>query len=221
MIRLERRLVSGRTVQIRLTDRGDGDFAVAAHGVDDRRRDLVDAPWTWLQQVHGSDVVLVETPAQYQGDQADGAATATGGAVLGVCTADCAPVVLLGDDAVAVVHAGWRGAVGGVVQAGVERLRELGGGPVSALIGPCIRPASYEFGPTDLDAVADRCGDEVRGLTAEGRPALDLVAVVRAACREQVESVTDLGHDTADSRWFSNRVRSEPGRQVTAAWIEP
>ena len=188
-----------------------------------RRAAVVDHPWTWLHQVHGADVVVVEHPGQHAGASADAAVTATSGAVLAVTTADCVPLVLVGDGAVGVAHAGWRGLVAGVVGATAAAMADLGAPPRRAVVGPCVRPACYEFGTDDLDVVAARFGDGVRAVTTDGRPALDVAAGVRAALAEVgVLHVSDDGTCTAcdAERYWSFRARGEAGRVATVAWIE-
>ncbi|WCO65216.1 laccase domain-containing protein [Iamia majanohamensis] len=184
---------------------------------------MVDLPWTWLRQVHGAEVVTVTRPGEHAGATADAAVTAVPGAALAVGTADCVPVVLVADGAVGVAHAGWRGLVAGVVGATAGALDALGHPARRAVIGPCIRPADYEFGADDLDRVAARWGDGVRATTRAGRPALDVVAGVRAALAEVgVTDVADDGLCTAadPGRWFSHRARADPGRMATVAWLE-
>ena len=79
-----------------------------------RQRLLADAPWTWLRQVHGHRVVVVEHPGDCRAEEADAAVTACAGAALVVLTADCAPVGLASPEGiVGVVHAGWRGLMAG------------------------------------------------------------------------------------------------------------
>jgi YfiH family protein len=169
-------------------------------------------------------VVTVARPGDRAGREADAAVTAVTGAPLAIHTADCVPLVLLGDGAVGVAHAGWRGLAAGVVEAAVRALARLGPRPsaVEAVIGPSIRPECYEFGPADLDAVAAVLGDEVRAETAAGEPALDLAAGVRVAlARAGVDQVRDAGVCTAcDDRWFSHRARRDTGRQAGVAWLE-
>ncbi|HXH56444.1 polyphenol oxidase family protein [Iamia sp.] len=180
-------------------------------------------PWTWLRQVHGAEVVTVTEPGGQAGAEADAAVTSVPGAVLAVTTADCVPVVLLADDGVGVVHAGWRGLVAGVVRAAVTALADLGHPPTRAVIGPCIRAARYEFGTNDLEGVAARWGDTVRATTPAGTPALDMVAGVRAALAEAgVTDVDDGGLCTAADaeRFWSFRARGETGRVATIAWLE-
>lgn len=180
-------------------------------------------PWTWLDQVHGTDVVLVTQPGEHAGRAADAAVTATPGCALAVRTADCVPIVLLGERAVGVVHAGWRGLAGGVVANAVSALADLGDPPHAAHLGPCIRPGCYEFGEPELDVLADRLGSHVRATTTWGTPALDLPGAVFAALRAAgVERIHDTSGCTAcDRRWYSHRARGEVERIATVAWLEP
>lgn len=149
--------------------------------------------------------------------------TAVPGAILAVTVADCAPVALLADGAVGVVHAGWRGVRAGVVQAAVDALRRLGAGSVQAVIGPCIRPRCYEFDGPELASMARELGEGVRSLTADGRPALDVAAAVRSALAgEGVHEWTDAGVCTACSpvHW-SHRRDADHRRQALVAAVAP
>ncbi len=145
--------------------------------------------------------------------------TRTPGRPLVVLTADCAPLVLACDDAVAVAHAGWSGLLAGVVEAAVTRLRAVGHGPVRAALGPCIHPDHYEFGADDLARVVAAYGPQVAATTLDGRPALDLPAGVRAALtRVAVTDVHDLDVCTAASPdHFSYRRDGVTGRQALVA----
>lgn len=102
-----------------------------------------------LKQVHSSLALAVGAPLkQDERPEADALVTATPGLVLGIVTADCAPV-LLADRAAGVIgaaHAGWRGALGGVLEAVVEEMEALGAHreDISAAIGPTIAVESYE-----------------------------------------------------------------------------
>ncbi|TDI63533.1 MAG: peptidoglycan editing factor PgeF [Alphaproteobacteria bacterium] len=102
-------------------------------------------------QTHSADVVTVETPWQMgAAPRADGLVTRVPGWGLGVLAADCAPVLLADNEArvIATVHAGWRGALAGVIQATVDAMVALGARPrrLTAAIGPCIGQPSYEVG---------------------------------------------------------------------------
>jgi YfiH family protein len=181
----------------------------------------VPGPVSWLHQQHGAAVVVVSTPGDHAGEPADAAVTASPGCALAVRTADCAPVVLVAEGVVGVVHAGWRGLLGGVIEESAKAMVDLGATSIEAVLGPCIRPGCYEFGEAELDLVAARLGPAVRSTTGWGTPALDLAAAVAAACAEAgIQHLLDEAGCTAcDRRWFSHRARAEPGRIATIAWL--
>lgn len=166
---------------------------------------------------------MVDHPGGSSGQEADALVTATAGCTLMVRTADCAPVVLVGDHAVGVVHAGWQGLLAGVVGEAVAALQSLDPGPLVAHLGPCIRPGCYEFTGPQRDEMAQRFGPALAARTTWGTPALDLPAGVRAALAEAgVTAVHDDAPCTAcDTRWFSHRARGEAGRFATVAWLAP
>lgn len=165
--------------------------------------------------------MVVARPGEHAGASADAAVTSTPGCAVAVRTADCAPLVLVGQQAVGVVHAGWQGLMAGVVARAVAELRALHPGPIAAHLGPCVRPGCYEFRDPELRQVLDRFGPGVRSSTTWGAPALDLPAVVGASLREVgVDDLTDLAPCTAcDRRWFSHRARGDVARFATVAWI--
>jgi YfiH family protein len=170
---------------------------------------------TYLHQVHGATVVEVTKPGEHAGVEADAAFTSEPGCKLTVRTADCVPIVLIGEHTIGVVHAGWRGLAAGVVGATAEAM----GSVTEAVLGPHIRRGCYEFGERDLDEVAAALGDGVRGTTTWGTPALDLTAAVRAALRDI--PARDMGACTAcTDLYFSWRARKERGRFATIAWLD-
>ena len=190
--------------------------------VEGRRRALVDRPWTWLRQVHGAEVVVVGSPGDQAGAEADAAVTSHPGAALAVLTADCAPVAMASPEGVvAAAHAGWRGLAAGVLERAADAMRRLGATEIQAALGPCIHAECYEFSAPDLDRVVAVLGDGARGTTARGAPALDLPAAVRAAL---VRAGVALVHDEhlctacAADRCFSHRARGEVERQATVVW---
>lgn len=176
--------------------------------------------YAWLAQEHGP----VVRDADWSTEGAPDVAGAAGDAIvtsvrhraIAVLVADCAPVALAGAGGVAVVHAGWRGLVAGVVGGAVTALRRRGPGPVRAFVGPCICPAHYEFGPADLERVAARLGPTVVAETDTGRPAFDLPAAVTDALeRAGVDEVRRADVCTARSPdHFSHRRDGETGRQA-------
>jgi polyphenol oxidase len=203
------------------TDRLAGDLAGSGDPVAARRRAVVDLDWTVLRQVHGARVVVVDEPGAGSGEEADAAVTARAGAALAILTADCAPVAFASAEGViGVAHGGWRGLAAGVMEATAEAMRALGARDIDAVLGPCIHPCCYEFGAADLDSVADRYGDGVRARDAERRPALDVPATVAAALAAAgVDLVGEVATCTGCfDRYFSYRVRRDPGRQATVVW---
>jgi YfiH family protein len=176
--------------------------------------------WVWLRQVHGARVHEANVPTPPAAPpEADAAVTAARGLPLAIVTADCAPIVLVSDAALGVVHAGHRGLANGVIETAVDRVRALGDDDVRAFLGPCIRPARYEFGARDLEVLIARFGTVVEGRTREGHPALDIPAAVEVAlARAGVTEFEDCGVCTAESAaYFSYRRDGVTGRQVTVA----
>lgn len=103
--------------------------------------------WLEPRQVHGADVRVVARPPAPDAErpEADGVATALEGYAAVVLSADCLPVALIAPEAVAIVHAGWRGLAADVLKRGVEALREAGAaGDVHVAIGPGIGVCCYE-----------------------------------------------------------------------------
>ncbi len=214
--------IESGVLKVYFTDRSDGDFQIRnpAPDVEERRRRIVDAPWTWVRQVHGTTVLVADQPGQHAGQEADGLVTTEPGCPIAVTTADCAPVVLVVDRGVAVVHAGWRGLYNGIIGVAAELVQDVGGEPVEALVGPCVHPAAYEFGTDQLELLADRFGESVVSTTAWDTPALDMPAAVSRACERAGWSVSETGPCTSDDRMYSHRTRAESERLTTVAWIE-
>lgn len=186
---------------------------------------LPGAPLVRLKQVHSSAVFAV-TRADEALPEGDALVTDRPGLVLGIVTADCAPV-LLADPAAGVIgaaHAGWRGALGAVLENTVAAMVSLGAEPANivAAIGPTIAQASYEVDEGFRNAFED----EDTRFFVSGRPGhcqFDLPAYVAHRLQAAgVGQVEDLGEDTyaQPGRFFSYRRathRSQPtnGRQIS------
>ena len=184
---------------------------------------MLDRPWSWLRQVHGRDVVVVEAGCVVDGLEGDALVSGAPDAdtALAVFTADCAPVALASPEGVmAAVHAGWRGLAAGVLEAAADAMRRCGAGAVTGALGPCIHAECYEFGRADLAAVERAVGASVGARTSWGAPALDLPAAVAAAAeRAGVELVSSSPLCTAcSSEHFSHRARRDTGRQALVVW---
>jgi polyphenol oxidase len=163
------------------------------------------------RQVHGARVERRVAP-DGRLSEADGQATATPGLAALVLTADCLPIALVAPGAVAMLHVGWRGLADGVVEAGVEAVRELGdGGAVRAAIGPGAGGCCYEVG-ADVAAV----------FGVDAGP-IDLKAIAAERLRATgVQEVHDVGLCTICSDaglLFSHRRDGGiTGRQAGIAW---
>ncbi|SMY05922.1 peptidoglycan editing factor PgeF [Flavimaricola marinus] len=108
-----------------------------------------------VHQIHSADVVTV-TDVREERPPADAMVTATPGVALSVLTADCAPVLFADKDAgvIGAAHSGWKGALGGVLEATIEAMEALGADRdgIAVVIGPTISQRAYEVGPEFLDA---------------------------------------------------------------------
>ncbi|MCU0312752.1 MAG: polyphenol oxidase family protein [Solirubrobacteraceae bacterium] len=168
------------------------------------------------EQVHAAHVRVVRDPAELAAvEPADGQATALPGVACVVRVADCLPVALVAPEAVAAVHAGWRGLAGGVVEAGVRALRELGASEIRAALGPCARVCCYETGEEVHAAFAHHGAAARRGDHA------DLPAIATAIlCEEGVTETHDSGHCTIcdPGFWSHRREGGTAGRQGGLTW---
>ena len=185
-------------------------------------------------QIHSAVAVTAEAPFSER-PRADAVATHTPGLICGALAADCAPVLIVDLEArvVAAAHAGWRGALGGVVEATVRAMAALGGEParMHAAVGPCIGPDSYEVGLDFLEAftASDRAAERFfrPGASADKR-LFDLPAFVLARLAAAgVDEAEWIGADTyaAPDAFFSNRraVRRgehDYGRLLSAIMLE-
>ena len=188
-----------------------------------------------VYQVHSATALTVEGPWPDAPPQADSVVSATPGVVCAALAADCAPILLVDPQAriVAAAHAGWKGALTGIVAATVARMETLGAQPgrLRAVVGPCIGPQSYEVGLEFLDRFVAEDDAYARffapGATSDKRQ-FDLPAFVLARLRAAgVETCEWIGHDTCaePDDFFSNRrafQRDETdfGRLLSAIMLE-
>jgi YfiH family protein len=190
-----------------------------------------------VYQVHSAEVAVVDEPwAPGEAPQADALVTRVPALALGVLTADCAPVLLADSKArvVGAAHAGWRGALDGVLEAVVEAMEALGAkrDTTVAGVGPTIAQRSYEVGPEFpgplLEESAEH-GDLFCPAQREGHYLFDLKGyVARRLARLELAGIQCLPCDTCRefNRFFSyrrSRQRGEPdyGRALSAIYLEP
>ena len=221
---MSRGIVSGLNVGF---GAGDEPGAVAENRQRAARAILPDALLVSVHQVHSPDCVTVEEPwAETARPVADALVTGRRGVLLGIVTADCAPVLLADREAgvIGAAHAGWRGAHGGVIEATVAAMEALGARPqrIAAAVGPAIAQASYEVGE---DFRANFGAADARFFVpgTPGHYQFDLEAyVVSRLAAAGVGKIEGLGLDTYvdEDRFYSFRRsthRREPnyGRQFS------
>jgi len=217
------------TWEVAFSECADGDLRVSARS--ERAEPLAEVQLRILaalgvsgavvaRQVHGAEVLSVaQPPAAYSvgSAEADGVATALPGVAAAVHVADCVPVAVGGAGGVAMLHCGWRGLDGGIVSAGIARLRLLGvQGPLAAAIGPGVGGCCYETG--------EEVRERFSAYRASAGRLLDLKVVARAQLHEAgVGLVEDVGVCTICSKpgrlYSHRRDGASCGRQGGFAWL--
>ena len=188
-----------------------------------------------LYQVHGAECLKVERPFPDR-PKADAQVTDVPGVALSVLTADCAPVLFYGEangkPVIGAAHAGWRGAVGGVLESTVYKMEEYGvkAGNIRAAIGPCIGKRSYEVDDAFAAPFMAEDPENERFFMAASRPG-HLMFDLPGYCARRlydcgVSQVTITGVDTyvREAEYYSYRRtthRKEPdyGRQISVIVI--
>lgn len=181
-------------------------------------------------QIHSPDVVTVSQPwADAERPKADALVTDRAGIVLGVLTADCAPVLFhdAGAGIVGAAHAGWKGAFTGVCEATLDAMEALGAARanIAAVVGPCIAQKSYEVDAAFEGRFLEQAPENARFFRAgrDDHAWFDLEGYVASRLRDAgVGKVGMLGEDTyaQEERFYSFRRathRSEAGygRQIS------
>jgi polyphenol oxidase len=186
-------------------------------------------------QTHSPDVVVASGP--WQGPSrplADAIVTRTEGLAVGASAADCGPILLVDPKArvIGSAHAGWKGALAGIVESTVEAMEKLGAerSGIVAAIGPLIRQHSYEVGGEFVERFVEADAEHALFFipsTREGHAMFDLAGFIRMRLENAgVLMIDDTGLDTySDERFFSYRRsvhRKEPdyGRHVHAIALE-
>lgn len=188
-----------------------------------------------LKQVHSTRVVTVADSWSHDtAPQADALVTDRKGVAIGVLTADCAPVLLASKSKkiIGAAHAGWKGAVGGVIEATIDAMEKLGAprGDIVAAIGPCIGPQSYEVGiDFKLPFIEQdpENGRFFRPAPKDGHLIFDLPAyAAHRLMLAGIKTVYDTAQDTLgnETAYFSyrracQRAEKDYGRQISAIVI--
>ena len=195
---------------------------------------LPDAELATVHQIHSAEVVIADHAwPQDQRPRADAMVTNTPNLLLGILTADCAPVLFADPEAgvVGAAHAGWRGAFAGVTDATITAMEKLGARRenIHAAVGPCIAQPSYEVDEAFRVRFVDHDAGNTRFFVEgpAGKPHFDLEAyVVLRLQTAGVSQVQALGLDTYTDpdRFFSfrratHRGEADYGRQLSAIAI--
>ena len=211
-----------------------------AHVAENRRRmaeEMAVAPSHFLSvhQIHSPDAVVATGP--WQGPsrpRADAIVTRTEGLSIGATAADCGPILFVDPNArvIGAAHAGWKGALTGIVESTVEAMEKLGAerAGIVAAIGPLIRQHSYEVGGEFVERFVEADAENAPFFLPaerEGRAMFDLAGYIRMRLENAgVLMIDDIGVDTySDERFYSYRRsvhRKEPdyGRHVHAIALE-
>lgn len=174
-----------------------------------------------LHQAHSPKAVIVSEPWSGERPQADAMATSAPGLALGVLAADCMPFLFADAEArvIGAAHAGWRGALGGVLEATIAAMKELGAEParIIAALGPCLRQPNFEVGLDLLERFTAKYPASERffapGASLEKRQ-FDLAGFGRWRLSEAgVTTLDDAGICTlgAPDRYFSYRASRRAG----------
>jgi polyphenol oxidase len=189
-----------------------------------------DAKLVTVYQVHSADVVEAAAWSDDARPKADAIVTDRPGLLLGILTADCAPVLFADTEAgvIGAAHAGWKGAIGGVTDATIAAMEKLGAkrDRIAAAIGPCIARASYEVDAGFLSRFTEVDPENERFFAdgqRSGHHQFDLEAyVAHRLARAGIMRVAALGIDTYSQadRYYSFRRAThagEPdyGRQIS------
>jgi hypothetical protein len=179
--------------------------------------------WSFLTQVHGSENIEVKENGSVLGLEGDALFTAQERKVLTVQVADCVPIALTSNcGAIALIHAGWRGLLSGVIENASKALQKEFPGDQLAVVGPHIGVCCYEYGRKDLDSFVEMFGVSAAGATDSSADSLDLMAIVRVILEKRgIELAHKDGSCTScDSKFWSYRSSGTQKRQSLFAWIE-
>ncbi|MEZ5947391.1 MAG: peptidoglycan editing factor PgeF [Hyphomonas sp.] len=214
---------------------GSGDDPAAVAANRERIREAMGASaLVSCHQIHSPDVIHV-TEAWDERPEADAMVTTVPGLALCILTADCTPVLFADAEAgvIGAAHAGWKGALGGVLESTVASMTELGAEPgrIRAAIGPTIGQASYEVGPEFRDTFLETSpASEGLFLPGKGdRFQFDLPAYCHASLAAMgLGRIMNLALDTCalEDQYFSNRRRNlrgeaDYGRNASVILLEP
>jgi YfiH family protein len=201
-------------VEIRFTGRGP----VGEREEVLRRVEPAAPPVAWAKQIHSA--IALQARPGFCGE-GDALYTDEAGLALSIMTADCVPVLVAGPEGLAAIHAGWRGIVGGIIPAALERIK---GRPAewTAWVGPAIGVCCYEVGEEVAAQVVAASGAEIAVPGPAGKPHLDLPGAARLQlARAGVGDVMVLPRCTRcdeETLWSYRREGKRAGRDLGFIW---
>lgn len=214
---------------------GRGSDDVKAHVAENRRRvaehlGVEPDRLATVHQVHSADVITLDAPFDDTSPKADAMVTGKSGLALAVLTADCGPVLFADEKAqvIGAAHAGWRGALAGVLENTVAAMERLGArrSNITAVLGPAISPAHYEVGAEFYDtftAASPACAQFFTPSVKTGHFMFSLQAFILERLRTSGVKAEALALCTyADERRFfsyrrtTHRNEGDYGRQMSA-----
>lgn len=167
----------------------------------------------YMNQVHGNRVVIIEERSD-EAPTADALITGIPGITLAVMVADCIPLLLQSEEAVAAVHVGRKGLMNSLTPITLEIMREMGATSITAILGPSICGNCYEVSPEIFREVI-ALHPQAESRTPQGTYALDLPAALREILRSEGISIVEEFSCTAESAdLFSYRRDGVTGRQA-------
>ena len=183
-------------------------------------------------QTHSADVAIASTPWRHQeAPKADAIVTGRKGLAIAILTADCTPVLFADEKAgvIGAAHAGWRGAIGGILEATIDAMVAQGANRsnIRAAIGPCLNQPNYEVGPEFIEEFRCANPDYLQFFGKHDdmpRPHFDLSGFVAHRLEEAgLKEISDSGVCTYEneSKFFSYRRNTHQkledyGRQISA-----
>ncbi len=193
-----------------------------------------------LYQIHSAKVIEVNKPwANLERPKADGFVTDKTGIALGILTADCAPVLFYGrksdgSPVIGAAHAGWGGALGGVLENTVKSMENLGAlkAHIKAIIGPCISKSSYEVDMSFMDKFISQSEESEKffqAASSKGHVMFDLSGYCAWRLFEDgLKNISLLDIDTYENeaeffsyRRATHRGEKDYGRQISVIFIKP
>lgn len=212
-----------------LANRADLNVALA-------KKDMNAQHVLFVNQIHGAEIVVIDTAEKIHGNQdlpkADALVTNLPNIVIGVITADCAPILFCDEqkNVIAATHAGWRGAKLGVIKSTIDAMKKLGAKNIKAMIGPMIAQKSYEISKEFFDDfLGEDSGNEsffISG-TKPDKYLFDLPAYIEKKLREAgIEKIENLKVDTYENekeffsfRRSAHQKEKDCGRNVSAIML--